>query len=52
MLGGVTITATARGHASEMIAGTGAGSAPGVRSSGGADNPADGNGRRSRGRAR
>lgn len=48
MLGGVTITATARGHAAEMIAGTGAA----VRSSGGADKPADGSGRRSRGRAR
>lgn len=45
MLGGVTITATAREHAAEMIAGT-------VRSSGGADKPADGSGRRSRGRAR
>jgi len=50
MLGGVTITATARGHAAEMIAGTGAGAA--VRSSDGADRPADGSGRRSRGRAR
>ncbi len=45
MLGGVTITATAREHAAEMIAGT-------VRSAGGADKPADGSGRRSRGRAR
>ena len=50
MLGGVTITATAREHAAEMIAGTAAGAA--VRSSDGADRPADGSGRRSRGRAR
>jgi DNA repair protein RecN (Recombination protein N) len=49
MLGGVTITATARGHAAEMIAGTGA--AP-VRASDGAGTPAGGSGRRSRGRAR
>ena len=50
MLGGVTITATAREHAAEMIAGTAAGAA--VRSSDGAGTPAGGNGRRSRGRAR
>lgn len=45
MLGGVTITATAREHAAEMIAGT-------LREPDGADRPAGGNGRRSRARAR